>query len=352
MAVVKADAYGHGAVECAKTALFGGADCLGVAIMEEGIKLRQNNITEPILVLGHTPMLNLPELISYNLIQTVFSMKTAKNISEAAIKLGKTAKIHIKIDTGMGRLGFMPTESAADEIEQICRLPNIDCCGIYSHLADADNPDSDFAFEQFDKFSYILKLLEKKGLTNITKHFCNSAGICRFSHMAMDMVRPGILIYGLPPSEEMDISHMDLKPVMSVKSRISFVKTMDSGVSVGYGRSYFTKEPTVVATVPVGYGDGFSRKLSNKGRVLVNGRFAPIIGNICMDQFMIDVSGIPKVKEDTEITLIGSSSSKFISTEELAQIEGIINYEVVCNIGKRIPRVYIRNSQAIKLVNL
>ena len=352
MAVVKADAYGHGAVECAKVALCSGADYLGVAIIEEGIKLRQNNVSAPILVLGYTPTLSLENVVNFDLIQTVFNMEMANALSTIAISLGKTAKIHIKIDTGMSRLGFMPTEAVADEIEQISKLPGLDCCGIYTHLADADDLDSNFSYEQFHKFSYLLELLKAKGLTNLIKHFNNSAGICRFSHMSMDMVRSGILLYGLSPSEEIDISHFDLKPAMSVKSRISYIKNLEPGVSVGYSRSYFTTKPTVVATVPVGYADGFSRRLSNKGRVIVNGKFAPIIGNICMDQFMIDVSDIPKVKENTEIILIGSHSGKSVSADELAQIEDVINYQVLCNIGKRVPRVYIKDGQPIKLVNL
>ena len=352
MAVVKADAYGHGAVECAKTALCNGADYLGVAIIEEAIKLRQSSISAPILVLGYTPALSLANVINHYLIQTVFNMEMANALSDIAVSLGKTAKIHIKIDTGMSRLGFMPTEASADEIEQINRLPGIDCCGIYTHLADADDLDSDFSAQQFDKFSYLLGLLSAKGLTKLTRHFNNSAGICRFSHMSMDMVRSGILLYGLSPSEEIDISHFDLKPAMSVKSRISSIKSLSAGVSVGYSRSYFTTKATVVATVPVGYADGFSRRLSNKGRVIVNGKFAPIIGNICMDQFMIDVSGIAKVKENTEIILMGGHSGKLVCADELAQIEDVINYEILCKIGKRVPRLYIRDSRPIKLVNL
>ena len=352
MAVVKADGYGHGSVECAKAALLAGADYLGVAITEEGVKLRQSGISAPILVLGHTLKLNLAELINYDLIQTVFHMDGAKDISKVAGKLGKTAKIHIKIDTGMNRLGFAPNEQSADIIELITKLPNISCAGIYTHLADADNFESDFAFEQFDNFSYILNLLEQRHVHIPIKHINNSAGICRFSHMSLDMVRFGILLYGLSPSDEMDISHLDLKPAMSLKSRISYIKTIDANMSIGYGRSFFTTKPTVVATISLGYADGLSRRLSNKGRVLVNGKFAPIIGNICMDQFMVDVSDIPNVKEGMEITLMGGHSGKFISTDQLAQIEGVINYAVVCNISKRVPRLYIQNSQPIKLANL
>lgn len=344
MAIVKADAYGHGAIEVAKTALYNGADWLGVAIIDEAIELRKNNIFEPILILGHTIEHKLLQVIKYNITQTVFSYDMAKKLSDEAKKIEKTVNIHIKIDTGMCRLGFLPNDKTIDEIIAIKNLPYINITGIFTHFATADIKDKTFAKEQFKKYMEVIKKLEENGINNLIKHISNSGAILDLEEYRLDMVRAGIILYGMYPSNEV-LKNISLKPAMSLKTHISYVKEIEENVSVSYCRTYFTSKKTKIATIPVGYADGYSRILSNKARVFINGKYANVIGNICMDQFMIDVTHIPNVKEGDIVTLMGEN----IKAEELANLQNTINYEVVCNIGKRIPRVYIKNNQFLKI---
>lgn len=344
MAIVKADAYGHGAIEVAKTALYNGADWLGVAIIDEAIELRKNNIFEPILILGHTIEHKLLQVIKYNITQTVFSYDMAKKLSDEAKKIEKTVDIHIKIDTGMSRLGFLPNYKTIDEIIAIKNLPYINITGIFTHFATADMKDKSFTKEQFEKYMWVIKKLEEKGINNLIKHISNSGAILDLEEYRLDMVRAGIILYGMYPSKEV-LKNIDLKPAMSLKTHISYVKEIEENISVSYCRTYFTNKKTKIATIPVGYADGYSRILSNKARVFVNGKYANVIGNICMDQFMIDVTHIPNVKEGDIVTLMGEN----IKAEELANLQNTINYEIVCNIGKRIPRVYIKNNQFLKI---
>ncbi len=344
MAIVKADAYGHGAIEVAKTALYNGADWLGVAIIDEAIELRKNNIFEPILILGHTIEHKLLQVIKYNITQTVFSYDMAKKLSDEAKKIEKTVDIHIKIDTGMSRLGFLPNDKTIDEIIAIKNLPYINITGIFTHFATADMKDKSFTKEQFEKYMWVIKKLEEKGINNLIKHISNSGAILDLEEYRLDMVRAGIILYGMYPSKEV-LKNIDLKPAMSLKTHISYVKEIEENISVSYCRTYFTNKKTKIATIPVGYADGYSRILSNKARVFVNGKYANVIGNICMDQFMIDVTHIPNVKEGDIVTLMGEN----IKAEELANLQNTINYEIVCNIGKRIPRVYIKNNQFLKI---
>nr|WP_317358420.1 alanine racemase [uncultured Tyzzerella sp.] len=344
MAIVKADAYGHGAIEVAKTALYNGADWLGVAIIDEAIELRKNNIFEPILILGHTIEHKLLQVIKYNITQTVFSYDMAKKLSDEAKKIEKTVDIHIKIDTGMSRLGFLPNDKTIDEIIAIKNLPYINITGIFTHFATADMKDKSFTKEQFEKYLWVIKKLEEKGINNLIKHISNSGAILDLEEYRLDMVRAGIILYGMYPSKEV-LKNIDLKPAMSLKTHISYVKEIEENISVSYCRTYFTNKKTKIATIPVGYADGYSRILSNKARVFVNGKYANVIGNICMDQFMIDVTYIPNVKEGDIVTLMGEN----IKAEELANLQNTINYEIVCNIGKRIPRVYIKNNQFLKI---
>lgn len=344
MAVVKADAYGHGAVEVAKTALYNGANWLGVAIIDEAIELRKNNIFEPILILGHTIENKLLQIIKYNITQTIFSYEMAERLSKEALKIKKSVDIHIKIDTGMSRLGFLPIEQTIEEIIQIQKLPYINITGIFTHFATADMQDKTFTKEQFEKYMWVINKLEEKGFTNFIKHISNSGAILDLKEYRLDMVRAGIILYGMYPSSEV-IKNIDLKPAMSLKTHISYVKEIDANVSVSYCRTYFTDKKTKIATIPVGYADGYARILSNKARVFVNGYYANVIGNICMDQFMIDVTHIPNIKEGDIVTLMGED----ITAEELARLQNTINYEIVCNIGKRVPRVYIKNNQFLKI---
>ncbi len=349
MAVIKADGYGHGAVEVSKVLLYNGASSLGVAICDEGVSLRQNNIFVPILILGYTPAQKLSDVVTYNLIQTVFSKEAAQELSEVAVRLNRQAEIHIKIDTGMGRLGFVPNVESAEVIAEIAKLPNILISGIYTHFAEADKKQSNFTNEQYEKFQFILNELKNRGLTFKTVHASNSAASILYKNMGLNVVRAGIVLYGLKPSDDFENT---LKPAMSFKTQISYIKTVPQNTSIGYGRTYYTKEETTVATIPVGYADGYSRLLSNCGKVLIRGQFAPIIGNICMDQFMVDVSHIKSVKAGDEVVLFGKQGKNEIPADEIAKTLNTINYEIVCSVGKRVPRVYIKGGKIIMCIYL
>lgn len=346
LAVVKADAYGHGAEEVAKVCLYNGADQLAVATCDEGIQIRQWSIQVPVLILGNTVVGQLETVVNHSLTQAIFRYETAKLMSDIAVKLNKTALVHIKIDTGMSRIGFLPTDESIAEIEKIFALPNLKVTGIFTHFATADEKDKTFTNVQYRRFRFITDNLHDKGYTGFIRHCANSGAIIDMPELQLDMVRAGIIIYGMYPSSE--VSHpINLIPAMSLKSQISYVKFLEENVSVGYGRTYFTTHKTKVATVPIGYADGYSRSFSNKARVIVNGHYAPVIGNVCMDQMMIDVSEIPDVKESDSVIIMGSDGKNTVSAEELADIAGTINYEIVCNVGKRVPRVYIKNGEII-----
>ena len=351
MAVVKADAYGHGAVEVAKVALYNGADALAVAITDEGIQIRENNIKVPVLVLGYTPEMKLEDCVKYDLIQTVYNLEMAKNISNVAKRLNKIAKIHIKAETGMGRLGFLPSEEAYEDIIKISQMENIKIDGVFTHFATSDSKDKSFTYEQARLFKTFISELEKRNIEIPVKHCANSAAIMDLPQLSFNMVRAGIILYGMYPSDEVNKQRLDIKPAMSLKTQISYIKDEPCGVSIGYGRTYFTKRNSRVATIPVGYADGYSRALSNKGRVLVRGKYAPIVGRICMDQMMIDITDIPNTQIGDEVVLIGKQGENAVTVEEIADLTGTINYEVVCMIGKRIPRVYIKNNAVLKTVS-
>lgn len=350
MGVVKADAYGHGAVEVSKVLLYNGADWLGVAMIDEAVQLRKNNIMVPILILGYTPEAEIEDVVRYDIIQTVFSYEMAKMVSDAAVKLGKTAKIHIKVDTGMGRIGFIPEENIGDEVLKISKLPNIEINGIFTHFSTSDEKDKTFTKLQYDRFKYAIDEIEKKGIKLAVKHCANSAAIMDFDDLGFNMVRAGIILYGMYPSDEVIKENLSLKPVMSIKTHISYVKKVGKNIPVSYGRTYYTDKESVIATVPVGYADGYIRKMQNGGRVIVNGHYANIVGRVCMDQFMIDITDVPDVSSGDEVILMGSDGKLSITAEEIAHVLDTINYEVVCMIGKRVPREYIKNNEIIKTV--
>ncbi len=347
LAVVKADAYGHGAEEVAKVCLYNGADQLAVATCNEGVQVRQWSIQVPVLILGNTVEGQLETVINNNLTQAVFRYETAKKMSDMAVKLNKTALIHIKIDTGMSRIGFLPNDEALDEIEKIFALPNLKVTGVFTHFATADEKDKTFTMVQYKRFRFITDALNAKGHTDFIRHCANSGAILDMPELQLDMVRAGIIIYGMYPSTQ--VTHpINLIPAMSLKSQISYVKYLEENVSIGYGRTYFTTQKTKVATIPIGYADGYSRAFSNKARVIINGHYAPIIGNVCMDQMMVDVTNIPDVKDGDSVIIMGSDGKNTVSAEELANIAGTINYEIVCDVGKRVPRVYVKNGEVIK----
>ena len=348
--IIKADAYGHGSVETAKVLLDNGADWLAVAVVDEGLNLRKNGITAPILLLGYTPELRLNDVINNGFIQTVYSYDTAKKLSEAASALGKKAVIHIKIDTGMGRIGYRVNEESADEIVKISKLPNIDVNGMFTHFSTADEADKAYTLEQYNKFVKMNDMLEERGLHIPVKHAANSAAIMDFDNMMFNMVRPGIILYGAYPSDEVKKENLSLSPAMSIKTHVSYVKDVNEGDSISYGRKYTAPSKRRIATIPVGYADGFIRAYSKGGKVLVRGEYAPIVGRICMDQFMVDVTYIDGVEVNDEVVLMGKQGDKEITADFIASVLDTINYEVFCTLSKRVPRQYIQNGKIVKTI--
>lgn len=339
MAVVKANAYGHGAVEVARVCLQEGATYLGVATPNEALFLREQGINAPILVLGYTPD-TLVDLVVENQIETtVFNMDTALALSKAASNSNRSARLHLKIDTGMGRIGFRPDDSSIELIREISLLPGIIVEGIFSHLATADHLDKSFARQQVKVFKSFVSKLEGAGISIPLKHLGNSAAIMEMPEAHFDMVRAGIITYGLYPSSEVDKSKLELMPAMSLKSRVSYVKTISAGQSVSYGRTYISERETTVATVSIGYADGYSRLLSNRGWAMIKGQKAPLIGTVCMDQCMFDVSNIENVEAGDEVILFGKPADG-ITADDLADIIGTINYEIVCAPSSRVVRTY------------
>lgn len=348
--IIKADAYGHGSVEISKVILENGADWLAVAVVDEGINLRKNSIAAPILLLGYTPELRLEDVVNNGFIQTVYTYETAKKLSDVAVRLGKTAVIHIKIDTGMGRIGYRVNEASADEIVKISELPNIEVNGMFTHFSTADEKDKNYTLNQYKKFVQMDALLRERGLEIPIKHASNSAAIMDFDNMMFNMVRPGIILYGAYPSEEVYKDNLSIKPAMSVKTHVSYVKEVNEGDYISYGRKYQAVGKRIIATIPVGYADGFIRAYSNGGKVLIKGEYAPIVGRICMDQFMVDVTDIKDVQINDEVVLIGKQGNKEITVDFIASILDTINYEVFCTLSKRVPRQYIQNGKVIKTV--
>ena len=346
MAIIKADAYGHGAVQSASALNGAGVRNFGVATTEEALELRNNNIEGNILILGYVFEEDYQMLVENEVSLTVFDYETAEKINLSAKSVGKKANIHIKLDTGMGRIGFIPSEKSLEDIKKISQLENVFIEGVFTHFACADMKDKTSADKQKKLFMDFTKEIEKFIHIPI-KHICNSAGIMDFDGDFLDMVRSGIITYGLYPSDEVCFENIELHPVMSLKSHIAHIKTVPAGFAVSYGSTFVTDRETVIATIPVGYGDGYPRSLSNSGKVLINGKTAKIIGRVCMDQFMVDVTDIENVKRGTKVTLIGTDGNEKISVEDLSSICGRFNYEFVCDINKRVPRIYIRNGKII-----
>lgn len=346
MAVIKTDGYGHGAIPIAREIeslpyLYGFA----VATEEEGMSLRRSGMKKPILVLGYSFADSYKEMLEYEIIPSVFSYESAKKLSDVAVQMKKEAVIHIKLDTGMSRIGYQITEESADEILKISKLPNIKIEGIFTHFAKADERERDYTYHQMELFNRMIEMLKERGVEILKKHCSNSAGIMDYSEANMDIVRAGIILYGLLPSDEVDKERVPLRPVMELKSRVIHVKTLEAGRSISYGGLYTTAKEQIIATVPVGYGDGYPRSLSNKGWVLIHGQKAPICGRVCMDQFMVDVTKIADVAVGDEVTLIGKDGSQCLTMEELGDLSGRFNYEFACDLGKRIPRVFCKDGK-------
>ncbi len=341
MGIVKANAYGHGAYPVAKTLLQAGANRLGVAILAEALELRAKGVTSPILILGYTPEEMARQVVEHDITQTVYSLNQADAIANAARHLGKVVKIHIKIDTGMGRIGF-PWDGP-EAIYPVFKMEGLLVEGAFTHLAVADIKDKSFTLEQLDKFRFCMDSLEAAGHPVPIKHAANSAAVIDVPEAHLDMVRPGIMLYGLAPSREVDLKSVDLRPAMTLKAKVALVKKLPAGASVSYGRTFRASSEVRVATLPLGYADGYSRILSNRAQVLIRGRRAPVIGRICMDQCMVDVSGIPETSVGDEAVLFGSDGQHRLPVDELADILGTINYELVCMVSARVPRIYNRN---------
>lgn len=337
-AVVKADGYGHGAFTVAKVALEEGASYLAVALFEEAMELREKGIKAPILILGFTPPEQFDKIIKKNITQTVYDLNMAHILSEKAQNIGKKAKIHIKLDTGMGRIGFLAEKSSISKIQEIFKLEGLEVEGLFTHFSKADEKDKSYTIKQFESFMKISQELTRLGYHIPIKHVANSAAIIDFPEAHLDMIRPGIILYGLYPSDEVDKTRLDLKPVMSLKTKISHIKILPRGRCISYGGIFVTKRESKIATLPIGYGDGFCRCFS-KAYGQIKGEKAPIVGRICMDQCMMDITDIKSdVKIGDDVMLFGPGA---MSVDDLAKIAGTINYEIVCGISKRVPRVEI-----------
>jgi alanine racemase len=353
MAVVKANGYGHGAVEIALAALKNGADCLGVARMGEGLHLRMAGITAPILIMGYTPPEHSTTLVEHRLTQTVYTFDAAEALSEAAALLQVRATVHIKVDTGMGRLGLLPDSprismlgkhlpgNAQRVIESISRLPHVEIEGVFTHFATADSQDRTYALQQMERFLEFLDKLKVHGLEFPLRHAANSAALIDLPETHLDMVRPGISLYGFYPSAEVSKERISLVPAMMLKTRVIQVKMVPAGFHISYGLTYQTENPTVIATVSAGYADGLNRLLSSRGQMLVRGTRAKIVGRICMDLTMLDVGHIPDVQIGDEVVIFGRYGQECIPVEEIAEVLNTVHYEIVTSLTSRVERVYI-----------
>lgn len=340
--IIKADGYGHGAVPVSEVLRKNGVKAFGVATLQEAIALRNAGATETIVMLGLTPSEYADVLVQYDLTPVVMSSDNAQAISEAAAAAGKTVHGYVAVDTGMGRIGYLAEDpEAISDIKKILDLPNFRMKGLFSHFATADAKDKSFAHQQESKYNAFVDALEQAGISIPTKTFANSAAVMELPSVHFDAVRPGIVLYGCYPSAEVDPAQLDIKPVMSVKANISRLVQVPVGFSVGYGRKFIAQRESMIATLPLGYADGYPRPYSSVGWVLVDGHVAPLAGNICMDQCMVDVTDVPGVKLGDEVILMGTDGIHTILADDIASATGTINYEIVCAFGQRLPKVYV-----------
>jgi alanine racemase len=346
MGVVKANAYGHGACHVAKVLVENGVCYLGVATIEEALELRECGINIPILVFGYTPLTQAEELIVHNITQTVFDINYVEDLEKIALNVGKKAKVHVKIDTGMGRIGYTDLKVAEKEIEKMMEMEGVEVEGIFSHFATSDEKDKSYAEQQFDMFKKLLERLKEKRINIPLKHMANSGAIIDLKYTYLDMVRPGIVLYGSYPSEEVK-RPLDLRQTMGFKTKIVYIKEVPEGTSISYGKTFITKRKSKIATLPVGYADGFNRLLSNNYHVLVKGKYAAVIGRICMDQTMIDVTDIEGVEVGDDVIIFGNQEGEKITAEEIAKKLNTIPYEVYCGISSRVPRIYIYKGKVV-----
>lgn len=357
LGVIKSDAYGHGVEYTAKALLEEGVDYFAVAFVDEAVQLRNMGIDVPVMLLGYTPLNMLDDVIKNDIQPTVISLESAKALSDRAAELNMECKFQLKIDTGMSRVGLQYNEDSDtndktyNEILRILKLPNIKMEGMFTHFAKSDHADDDLTEIQFSRYMALTDRLEQAGIRIPVKHAANSAAILKYPHMQLDMVRAGIILYGEYPSTEMDKSAVNLQPVMTLKTVLTQIKTMHGGFGVSYGSKYVTREGDIIGTIPVGYADGYSRRMSGKAEVIAGGKRVPVVGLICMDQCMINLSSVNNINVEDEVVLIGRQGTAQVSTEEVAAWQDTINYEITCVIGKRVPRVYIENGKDVAVIN-
>lgn len=349
MAVVKADAYGHGAVQVARL-LEGKCAFFGVSSMLEALELRQAGLTTPILILGHTPPAAFADAIRLGIRPAIFRYSDALALSEEAEKQGVKAPFHFAVDTGMSRIGFQATQEAADICAKIAALPGLQPEGLFSHFATADCEDLSRSREQISRFDAFDAMLKQRGIQIPIRHLDNSAGLMNFDHH-YEMVRSGIVTYGLYPSNEVSEDLLPLTPALSWHSRVTHVKLLEPGRQISYGGTFVTEKPTMVATVPVGYADGYRRCLSSRFYVLIRGKRAPILGRICMDQLMVDVTDIPNVQPEDPVVLVGKDGDEKITMEQISAEAYSFNYEFVCGISRRVPRIYCKSGRTVHEVH-
>ena len=344
--VIKTDAYGHGMLPVAHE-IEDISDYFAVATIDEAVRLRKDGIQLPVFLLGFVPENRFEDLFAYRIYPNVFRLATAEKLSEMAASRGETLPVHLSVDTGMSRLGFMRTEESLKEIEKIASLPGLSLEGLFTHFAAADTKDKTMANEQIRRYEAFRGELEKRGVTFRIYHMAASAGAMECPEAHFDMIRSGIINYGLYPSDEVDQKKLPIAPALSLHSTVIYVKDIEAGDTVSYGATFTAPCQMRIATVPVGYGDGYFRAFSGKGSVLIGGKRAPILGRICMDQFMVDVSHIPGVSEGDEVVLIGRQGEEKITADELAALAGTISYEILCDLGKRIPRTYLKDGKVV-----
>jgi alanine racemase len=349
MAVIKADAYGHGAIQIARL-LQGKCAFFGVSSILEAMELRRNGIHDPILILGHAPSSAFEVMIRENIRPTIFRRESAEALSRAAVKLGKTAKFHFAVDTGMSRLGFQATAEDADICADIAKLPGLEAEGLFSHFATADCADLTRSHAQAALFARFDDMLKERGVSIPIRHMDNSAGILNFD-TRYEMVRSGIVTYGMYPSTEVAMQNLKLRPALQWVSRIVNLRLLPPGREISYGGTFVTSRPTMVATVPVGYADGYCRSLSGKFYVLIRGKKAPILGRVCMDQMMVDVTDIPEARQADPVILVGVSGDETITMEAISEAADSFNYEFVCGISRRVPRIYYQGGQEVYAVH-
>lgn len=350
MAIVKANAYGHGSIEVSETLIEHGVRVLAVATLSEAVELRKAGIDVDILILGYTPKIQFEYLVKYDIIQTIYDYNAAEHLSNVAKEMNRVARIHIKVDTGMSRLGFRSKADPVEEILKTSKLPNVYLEGIFSHFARADEKDKTFAESQYSDFMNLIEKLEAYGLYIDIKHIANSAAIIDMPKCNLNLVRAGISLYGLYPSQEVSINNVDLRPVMTLKTQISNIKTVPKGTGISYGQIFTTDRESTIATIPIGYADGFSRTLTGKSLVTVNEKKVDVVGRICMDQCMLDVTDVKDLYIDKEVVVFGEGKNTN-SAEDIAKNLGTISYEVVCMVSRRVPRAYKKEGNIVKVVD-